>query len=299
MQKKIVRKRKNVSEKFPLVFIGPALFLLVLFSIVPILIAVLIGFTNLNLAGLLDYSKIVFTGFENYRKLFMDREFLQALGNTFTFVLMGVPAAIVLSLGIAMLLNVGEKGLFGTYRMVYYLPYLTNVIAISVVFSYLFHSQYGLLNYLLSLLGLGKVPWLLEPFTARISVTILAVWRGLGINILIFLAALKNIPASLIEAAQIDGAGRVRRFFSITLPSIRYAMFYVTMTSVIIWFKLFEESFILTQGGPIGATRSVVMYTYEGAFTTNRIGLASAASMVLFVIIFTVTVFQNIVKNRE
>lgn len=297
--KKLKTKYASGFQKFPTVFIVPALIFLVVFSIVPILIAFWSSLTNLNFAGLMNPAAIQFAGFQNYNKLFASKDFFQALTNTVVFAAIGVPLTLVLSLGAAVLLSRGEKGLFGTYRVVYYLPSLTNVVAISVVFGYIFNSNFGLLNFLLSKIGVEPVMWLLDPFMAKVSIIILAIWRGLGINIIIFLAALKSIPKSLFEAAEMDGAGGFTKLIKVVIPSIKFAIFYVSMTSMIIWLQLFEESFVLTQGGPLGATTSIVQFTYKEAFTNRRFGYAAAASVVLFLIIMTVTIVQNIMRNRS
>lgn len=290
--------RLGENEKFPVVFIAPALIFLLTFSILPILIAGFTSLTDLNFIGLMDYSKVKFLGFSNYAKLINDKDFIQTLGNTAIYLLLGVPLTLLMSLGIAILLSEGETALFSSFRVVYYLPSLTNVVAIAVVFGYIFNSQYGLINYILSLFGIDKILWLQDPFLSKIAVVSLAVWRGLGINVLIFLAAIKSIPRSLFEAADIDGANKTRKLFNIVLPSIKFALFFVSMTSVIIWLQLFEESFVLTKGGPLGATKSAVQFTYESAFTYNNFGYAAASSILLFALILIFTIIQNVMRSK-
>ena len=183
----MLHKKKAIGRnRVPWMFIGPAMFFLVIFSIVPIFIAFGASFTDLDFQGLMAFEQIGFAGIDNYLELFQDADFLQTLFNTIIYVIIGVPLVLVLSFVIALLLSMGESKLFESYRVVYYLPYLTNVVAIAVVFTYFFNSEFGLLNYLLGLVGIDSVRWLLEPMPARFTVIILAVWRSLGINIMIF-----------------------------------------------------------------------------------------------------------------
>lgn len=293
------RKKVHPSKRFPLLFIGPAFLILFVFCVLPIAVALVVSFTNMNITGLMDYSVIKPVWLDNYAELITSAEFRRSLLNTLQFVLMGVPLVIVLSLGAALLLNGGYSKLYGMFRVLYYLPSLTSVVAIAIVFSYLFNSQYGLINYLLSLVGIDRVMWLKDPLMAKIAVVSLAVWRSIGVNMIIFLAALKNIPDSLYEAACIDGAGRFKQLIHITLPSVRFALFYVSMTCIIAWMQFFEEAFIMTEGGPLGATKSAAMFLYESGFTMNRFGYTSAGSVILFVIIFVFTLAQNILRSRS
>ena len=296
------RKKKRsvlVQDRVPWLFIGPALAFLIVFSIIPILLAFSVSFTDLDFYGLMNFSNMNFIGLENYFELFKDVEFQQCLVNMLIYAVTGVPLVLVLSFVIALLLSKGESKLFEGYRVIYYLPYLTNVVAVAVVFTYLFNSKFGLLNYLLDLLGLPPVMWLLEPVPAKISVILLAVWRSLGINIMIFLAAIKNIPTALFEAADIDGASSLRKTLSIVVPLVKFAAFYVSMTSVIIWLQLFEEPFVLTNGGPLNSTKSVVQFTYEKGFMYNTYGYAAAASVLLFLLILVFTVVQNVMRSKS
>lgn len=233
---------RNVRKKIiPYVFVGPSAVLLLVFSIIPIAVSLAAGFTDLDLAGLANRANIGFVGLDNFRELFRDETFIVSFGNTLFYVLIGVPAVVALSLAVALLLNYGTSALFSVFRAVYYLPTITNIVAIAVIWSYLYNQQYGLFNYLLSLAGTGPVPWLEQPFMAKISLLVLAVWQGLGVNMIIFLAALKAVPPMYYEAAAIDGAGRWQRLRYITLPSIRYAIFFVVVTKLIGWLQFLRS----------------------------------------------------------
>ncbi|MYL62104.1 ABC transporter permease subunit [Bacillus hwajinpoensis] len=280
-------------------FIAPAVLILIVFSIVPILIAFFISFTDLNLKGLADWSNISFIGFENYVDLFSDDLFHKSVFNTIFYVLIGVPLVIVFSLGIALLLNYGTSKLFTFFRAVYYMPSITNIIAIAVVWGYLYNTEYGLFNYILSLLSVDSIPWLTEPTIAKLSLIILAVWKGIGINMIIFLAALQGIPKSYYEAAQIDGANRIQVLFNITIPLLRYATFFVTVTTLIGWMQFFEEPFVMTDGGPLDGTISMALFIYKNGFQFSEFGYAAAGSFVLFIFIIIVTLVQFKLRKSD
>ncbi|WP_237438481.1 carbohydrate ABC transporter permease [Pseudalkalibacillus hwajinpoensis] len=291
---------KNAFQaRHGLMFIAPAVLILIVFSIVPILIAFFISFTDLNLKGLADWSNISFIGFENYVDLFSDDLFHKSVFNTIFYVLIGVPLVIVFSLGIALLLNYGTSKLFTFFRAVYYMPSITNIIAIAVVWGYLYNTEYGLFNYILSLLSVDSIPWLTEPTIAKLSLIILAVWKGIGINMIIFLAALQGIPKSYYEAAQIDGANRIQVLFNITIPLLRYATFFVTVTTLIGWMQFFEEPFVMTDGGPLDGTISMALFIYKNGFQFSEFGYAAAGSFVLFIFIIIVTLVQFKLRKSD
>ncbi|MYL71687.1 ABC transporter permease subunit [Halobacillus litoralis] len=273
-------------------FISPAVLLLSLFSLIPILIAFFISFTDMNLKGLADWSSISFIGLENYQSLFADDKFIKSIFNTIFYVVIGVPLVIICSLSIALLLNYGTSKLFTMFRAVYYMPSITNIIAVAVIWGYLYNTEYGLFNYLLSLLTVENIPWLQEPTIAKISLIILAVWKGIGINMIIFLAALQGIPKSYYEAAEMDGANRLQVLFHVTLPLLRYATFFVTVTTLIGWMQFFEEPFVMTDGGPLDGTISIALFIYKEGFQFSEFGYAAAASFVLFAMIIIVTMIQ-------
>ncbi|REJ07786.1 sugar ABC transporter permease [Halobacillus trueperi] len=273
-------------------FISPAVLLLSLFSLIPILIAFFISFTDMNLKGLADWSSVSFVGLENYQSLFADDKFIKSIFNTIFYVVIGVPLVIICSLSIALLLNYGTSRLFNMFRAVYYMPSITNIIAVAVIWGYLYNTEYGLFNYLLSLLTVENVPWLQEPTIAKISLIILAVWKGIGINMIIFLAALQGIPKSYYEAAEMDGANRLQVLFNVTLPLLRYATFFVTVTTLIGWMQFFEEPFVMTDGGPLDGTISIALFIYKEGFQFSEFGYAAAASFVLFAMIILVTMIQ-------
>ncbi|SBS72353.1 carbohydrate ABC transporter permease [uncultured Microbacterium sp.] len=280
-------------------FITPAMLLLLTFGVLPIAVAVVVSFTDMNLAGLGDWSRIRFIGTENYDELLRDGSFWQALGNTGLFAVMGVPTVIVLSMVIALALNRSQSRFFRLLRSFYFVPAITAIVAIALVWGYLFNTQFGLLNHLLSLVGIAPVQWLSDPVIVKFSVVLVAVWRGLGLNVIIFLAALQGVPKEYLEAASIDGASEWRKTVSIVIPLLRFAIFFVTITTVIAWLQFFDEPFVLTKGGPLGASTSISLFLYQKGFSASQFGYASAGSVLLFAIIAGITLIQLRLRRRD
>jgi multiple sugar transport system permease protein len=283
----------------PWFFIAPALILLFLFSILPILIALVISFTDMDLAGLADYSGIRFVGLDNYMEILRDASFLKAIGNTIFYVAFGVPFVILLSLSVALLINFGKSRVFEIFRAAFYMPSVTNVVAVAVVWSYLYNPSLGLFNTILNAVGLPDVRWLQDPVTAKISLILLALWRAVGLNMLIFLAAIKGIPKSYYEAAELDGAGSWKQILHITIPLLRFAIFFVSVTTLIGWLQFFEEPFVMTDGGPLEGTMSVALFVYKNGFQFSEFGYAAAGSFILFFAIITLTLLQFRLQRRE
>ncbi|SFF24944.1 carbohydrate ABC transporter membrane protein 1, CUT1 family (TC 3.A.1.1.-) [Paenibacillus algorifonticola] len=288
-----------LNNKTPYFFIAPTLILLTMFSLLPIVIALVISFTDMDLAGLADVSNISFVGMQNYLDVLTDPLFVQAITNTLYYVIIGVPSVIALSLAIALLINFGRSRIFTTFRVIYYLPSVTNVVAVAVVWTYLYNPSLGLFNYVLNLVHLPDVQWLQHPIIAKISLIILALWRAIGLNMLIFIAAIKGIPRSYYEAAQIDGASSWQQMRTITLPLLRYAIFFVSITTMIGWIQFFEEPLIMTKGGPLNGTMSVALFIYNNGFQYSKFGYAAAGSFILFISIIVITLIQFKFQNKE
>lgn len=294
--------RNFVNKRAPYLFISPALLLLMMFSLIPIVVAFVISFTDISLVGLADWSQINFVGIDNYIDIFTDPIFLKSIGNTLFYVVIGVPLVITCSLGIAVLINFGENRFFQFFRLIFYTPSITNVVAVAVVWSYLYNPSFGFLNYLLSLADIPAVPWLQHPVIAKISLIILALWRAIGTNMIIFLAALQGIPKAYYEAASLDGANKWQQLFKITVPMLKFAIFFVTVTTIIGWLQFFEEPFIMTNGGPLDSTTSVSLFIYRNGFQFSKFGYAAAGSFLLFIAIIIVTLIQfrmQKVKNED
>ncbi|MED4128668.1 MULTISPECIES: carbohydrate ABC transporter permease [Shouchella] len=298
----LVRKkpaREGKRQSAPYIFIAPAVLLLLLFAVLPIIIALTISFTDMDLRGISNWSAISFVGIENYRVLLSDPIFWTSMYNTFFYVIIGVPLVIISSLGAALLLNYSSNKLFRLFRVIYYMPAITNIVAIAVIWGFLYNVSYGLFNQVLLFFNTGPVPWLEDPTIAKLSLIILAVWKGIGINMLIYLAALQSIPKDYYEAATIDGASRTQQFFKITFPLLGFATFFITVTTLIGWLQFFEEPFVMTEGGPLDGTISIALFIYQAGFSYSNFGYAAAASFVLFVIIIIATLIQFTLRRKQ
>ncbi|WP_086313326.1 multiple sugar transport system permease [Enterococcus sp. 7F3_DIV0205] len=287
------------KSKSPYFFIAPAVALLLVFSIIPIFIAVTISFTDMSLAGLADFSRINFVGFDNYLNIFSDKVFGQAMFNTAYYVVIGVPLVIISALALAIMINFGENKFFSFMRLVFYSPSITNTVAVSVVWMYLYNPTIGLLNHLLSYINVGPIMWLTDPSTSKFSLIIIAVWKAIGLNMLIFLAAIQGIPKEYYEAAEIDGANKWQQILKITIPLLKFSIFFVTVTTLIGWFQFFDEPFVMTKGGPLDSTLSVALFIYQRGFQYNKFGYAAAGSVILFIAIIIVTSIQMKIQTKQ
>jgi len=305
-------------------YLAPALVVLFWFWILPVLASVLVSFTDWT--GAATWEDVQWLGLENYQRAFADPAFHQVLFNTINYVIYSVPLTLGASLAIAVLLHRQSRAR-GVLRTLYFLPYVTTWVAISIVFKYIFNEQFGLLNYILESVGLPAPGWLNEPrgvvelllagigvpvkdplhpllggpSLAMFSVILTSVWRDMGYFMVIFLAGLQNIDPTYYEAASLDGAGRWQRFRHITLPLLSPVTFFVLVISTIAAFKVFVPVFIMTPNGtPGGTTETLVSYLYKTGFAGYReLGYASAIAYVLFVIILVLTVFQHRVFGRK
>lgn len=289
------------SKSSPYFFIAPAIALLLVFSIFPIILSLFISFTDMSLAGLADYSRVSFVGMENYQNILSDGVFLTAIRNTLFYVILGVPLVVVLSLTIAILINMGKSRYFSFMRVVFYSPSITNIVAVAIVWTFLFNPSQtiGLINQVLGFVGIGPIGWLTDVSVSKISLIILAVWRGIGINMLIFSAALQNIPRTMYEVAELDGATRWQQIWHIIIPQLKFSTFFVVVTTVIGWLQFFEEPFVMTDGGPLNSTISVALFIYRNGFQNNRFGYAAAGSLLLFVVIILATLVQLRLQRRN
>jgi multiple sugar transport system permease protein len=219
--------------------------------------------------------------------------FWKALVNTFYFALVGGPLTVAASLGAALLLSSKLVRWQGFFRTVYFAPFVTTLVAVAIVWKYLYHPQYGLLNFALGKVGIHRIDWLGDPHWAMPAIIVMSVWKNFGYNMLIFVAALQSVPQELYEAAELDGAGAVKRFWHITVPMLGPALAFVGIVTMIGYFQLFSEPYVMTQGGPLRATTSVVLYMYEEGFRWWRMGFAASIAFVLFLIIALATMIQR------
>jgi len=292
----------NTKSKFSLllVFLGPSLLILTVFFFIPVLASFLMSFTDFDIYSLGNLSFLRIVYLDNYYKLFNDPLFWQALLNTFYFVLIGGPLSVLVSLLTAILLNSKYIKMKSLFRLFYFLPVVTTLIAVSIVWRYIYHPRFGLLNYFLSFVGIDAIDWLGDPFYAMPAIIIMAVWKNFGYNMIIFLAGLQSIPEDLYEAAEIEGAGALKQFQHITIPMLAPTTLFISLTTMIGYFQLFAEPYIMTQGGPLNSTLSIVLYMYQVGFRWWNIGYSTAISFSLFLIILIGTLLQfKFSKSRE
>jgi multiple sugar transport system permease protein len=238
-------------------------------------------------------------GLANYVKLLHAPEFWEALKNTFYFAIVGGPLTIAVSLATALLLNAKLVRFKSFFRTIYFTPFVTTLVAVAIVWRYLYHTRYGLLNYALGHFGIGPIDWLGNPHWAMPAIILMSVWKNFGYNMLIFIAGLQAIPQDLYDAAEIDGAGPMRRFFNVTLPLLGPTLLFVGVITMIGYFQLFSEPYVMTQGGPLRSTTSVVLMMYEEGFRWWRMGYAAAIAFVLFIVILIATLIQfRLQKDR-
>jgi multiple sugar transport system permease protein len=273
-------------------FAAPFVILFGIFLALPILAALVLSFTSFGLRDLQNPIGTSFVGLQNYTNLFSDPKFWKSLGNTVYFVVVGVPLTLALGLLIANALSRGITRFRTAFRVGYYLPVITSIVAIAVVWRFLLNPDVGLINVLLRNIGINGPAWLGNPALAMPSIIAMAVWRNVGFAMVVFVAGLQAIPAMLYEAASIDGAGRWQAFRYVTLPMLRPTILFMLVITTIGYLQLFEEPFVMTRGGPLDATLSVTMYMYQQGFSFFHQGYASAIAYVLFVIVAIVAFLQ-------
>ena len=273
-------------------FILPNFLGVLLFMLVPIIMALVFSFTNYDVISQMD-----FVGINNYVGLFTDDQFITSLLNTLWFAVLTVPTGVILALLLAVLFNRQIRGI-SIFRTFVFIPVITSMVAVSLVWSMLYEDNAGLLNTLLGYVGLGPVHWLTDTNIAMISIAIMSVWKGLGYNMTIFLAGLQGVPGELYEAATIDGATARQKFMKITVPMIAPTTYFVTLMALIGSLQVFDQVWIMTQGGPVDATKTVAMYLYQYGFQFYKMGYACAAAYVLFILVFIVSLIQNISSKK-
>ncbi|MBO7746952.1 sugar ABC transporter permease [Paenibacillus sp. MWE-103] len=274
-------------------FIMPWIVGFIAFFLIPFGTSFFYAFTDARLPGAVDYR---FVGFDNFVHMAGDAIFMKSLFNTLYFVAIGVPVVTAGMLLLALLLNLNVKGI-AVFRTFYYLPTLVPIVATVIIWRLVFNSEFGILNAGLGLLGLGKTDWLGGEHTIKPVIILLQVWIS-GSGVLIFLAALKNVPGHLYEAAEIDGAGRLRRFFAITLPMISPSILFVVIIQTMYNFQMFTEALLLSKGGPNYASYTFVYNIYKSSFTDLKFSMAMSQSIFLFAVIALVTFVLMKASNR-
>jgi len=275
------------KKALPYLLIAPSLAVFLVFEIYPIFYSLYLSFTKWNLLSPVK----TFVGLENYALLFTSEEFLKALWHTVVFTLGRVVGSMAIALGLALLLNTQKRWVSWVQASIFS-PHIVSMVSISMLWLWLMDPTHGLLNYLLGLVGLPPSRWLADTETALMSVILVAVWKAIGYDMVIFLSGLQAIPEELYEAAKIDGANPWHRFWHITFPLLSPTTFFLSVTSVIASFQVFDSVNVMTGGGPADSTTVLVYYIYQYGFRFFKIGQATAASTVLFIIILILTLLQ-------
>ncbi len=270
-------------------FLAPALLVLGVFFLLPVIAALALSLTDYDLYALADIRNLRFVALSNYWALLQRPLFWSALGHTVYFVAVGVPLSMAASLGSALLLNSPLARAKPFFRTALFAPVVTTVVAMAVIWRYLFNTKYGMANFVLGHLGIHPIDWLGDPHWAMPTIIAFAVWKNFGYNMIIFLAGLQAIPIDLYEAARIDGASPWRQFRHITLPMLAPTMLMVSILTVSGYFQLFAEPYVMTEGGPLQSTTSVLYLMYDEGFKWWNLGSASAVAFLLFIIMFAVT----------
>ncbi|HVK39355.1 MAG TPA: sugar ABC transporter permease [Candidatus Kapabacteria bacterium] len=286
-------RRDRFRRVEPYLFVLPVTIGVVIVTGGAIAASFILGFTKWDLVTAPEWI-----GIANYREAFASDLFRQVLGNTFLYVLLSAPVSVACSLALALMVNRRIRGITA-FRTLYFFPVVTSMVAVAVVWSWLYNPEFGLLNYLLRELGGIEGPrWLLSTDWAMPAIALMSIWKGIGYNMLIFLAGLQAIPETLYEAATIDGAGPVRRFTSVTLPMLSPTTFFVFVITLIGSFQIFEQTYTMTQGGPASSTLTLSYFIFQNAFQYFRMGYATAMAYILFAITLVVTIAQFRLQKR-
>jgi multiple sugar transport system permease protein len=295
-----VRRAANARarERAAWGFVAPALIAVGLFFAIPVVSALLLSLTDFDIYALADLDNLRFVGLDNYGALLTNPLFWGAMRNTTLFAVLGVPLSIGVSLLAAVILNARVVKWRPIWRVMFFAPFVTTLVATAVVWRYLLHTRYGVINWALESVGLPAIDWLGQPESSIPAILMFVVWKTFGYNMLIFLAVLQTVPDELYEAARIDGAGPMKQFRHVTLPAIAPTLLLVSIISVAGFFQLFAEPYVMTQGGPAQSTVTVLYFMYEEGFKWWNLGSASAVAFILFLCIFAVTLLQLWVSRR-
>lgn len=284
--------RQTSDALWGIFFVAPQAIGLFIFSLIPLVAALYISLTSWD-----GFGSRTFVGFANFAEQFASAEMYAALRNTLIYTAISVPGGIITALLVALAVN--NVAFKSVYRLLFFMPNVTSSVAVSVIWLYLLNGDFGIVNaYAKEWFGLTLPNWLSDERFVMPSVALVGIWWGLGFNMVIFLAGLQNVPASLLEAAQIDGANRFQTFFNVTLPILSPTTFFLAITTIIGSFQVFDQAYVMTRGGPGRASYTMVYHVYELAFQDFTFGKSSAAAVILFAIILAITAFQFYAQKR-
>lgn len=301
----MAEKKNHIDKKYfkpgisaAYFFLAPAMISIFVFFFIPVIAAFIISFTDFDIYSLGNYSNLRFIGLKNYSDLLGNELFWTSLWNTFYFVIAASPLSIAVSLGAAIILNSKIVKLKPVFRLAYFIPVVTTLVAVAIVWRFIYHPRFGMLNYMLSLFDVNPIDWLGDPFWAMPSIILMSIWKNFGYNMIIFIAGLQNIPEHLYEAAILEGANAWQQFKKITLPMLAPTTIFISIITMIGNFQLFAEPYVMTQGGPLNKTLSVVQYMYQEGFRWWNMGYSASIAFVLFIIIFAGTIFQIKIQKQ-
>lgn len=270
-------------------FVAPMLIAFLVFVAFPFFASIGLSFTKWNFIG--GWKRLKWIGLDNFEEMITDTRFIQAIKNTFVYAAATVPTSIIIALGLAYVLN-NRVYFKKTLRMAFFIPYISNTVALAAVFKFLFNRE-GIINRALNaLFGMESIDWITTPSVNKIPIILLVIWTALGYELVVYMAALQNVPKNLYEAADIDGASTWKKFWKITFPMISPTTFYLCIVRFIAVFKIFSSVNIITMGTSQASNTSIVQQIYSAAFGKYEFGYASAEAMVLFVMILIITRFQ-------
>ena len=284
----------EIKKIRPYGMVAPALIIFLVFSIYPIGYMIYLSFHNWDLINPVKQ----FVGMNNFKDLINDALFLQVIRNSIVYMIVTVLGSIILGTLLAVFLNKDAR-ISRILQSVTFAPYVISMVSVAFIWQWIMDADYGLLNYFLNFFGIGNIDWLNNTSIAIFSLAVISIWKSLGYNALIILAALKSVPKYIYEAAQIDDTKPMKVFFKITLPMISPSLFFLTIMNIISSFKVFETISLITAGGPMNSTNTLVYYIYEYGFKYNKIGYASAAGVILFLILGVMTIFYFKVLSRK
>jgi multiple sugar transport system permease protein len=266
--------------------------------VIPVAAGLALSFTDFDIYGVADRHNVRFIGLDNYRRLLAAPVFWIALRNTFVFVVAGAPLSIAASLVTALLLHARLARARAVFRTALFAPVVTTVVAVAVIWRYLFHVRYGMIDHLLGWFGIDPIDWLGDPRWSMPALIGFAVWKNFGYNMIIFLAVLLGLPEEPYEAARIDGATRLQQLRFLTLPALAPTLLLVTILTMVGYFQLFAEPYVMTRGGPAQSTTSLVYYMFDEGFQWWNLGFASAVAFVLFAIMLAGALLQLALARR-
>lgn len=284
LKSRLRRKDDSISA---FLFLTPTLIIFLTFILFPVIFSFYLSFHEWNMFN----NEATFVGLQNYKKMFESEEFWSVLKNTAFFTFGTVPLNMILSLLIAISLNKHIKGK-KFLRTAFFAPVIISPVAAAVIWRWIYDPNFGLLNYGISLFGVDSINWLNDETAAMFALIIMGVWKTFGINMVLFSAGLQGIPESYYEAADIDGAGKLSKFWHITIPMLAPTTFFIMIMSMISSFQVFDLVYVLTSGGPLGSTKVFVFFVYEYAFKFFEMGYASAAAYILFILLIALTMVQ-------